>query len=329
MAVSGPNPALLKLQQNMQKTTSKTNTQALVNLPIKSLDWNPDNEFIFGMKGLEQFAEILKGKFKGAVVVFDKGNVDGVHRYEIGSGHRRVEAKKLAGDTTIPCIVLPMPSDVEKAEFLIDSNIQNRPLTAINYARAFSYLKEKYEEENEKLKAEKKKPENVLEKIAKRYGMTKMSVNRYISLNRLIPELQQMIEDNVVAWTSLSEVSKWEGAKQQQLYQLLNRYLQDNAAAYEADDEAKITKITTPTIKALIAELETSQSGEKNNGTEKEKVKKRVDYGVYLTKLSSQISKIAELSVEDVEIPEDTSEIKDAIKEIRNALDRLDEKIKS
>lgn len=321
-------PALMRLQKNVQSTVSKSDTQATVNLPISSLDWNPDNEFIFGMDGLEQLSEILKGKFKGAVVVFDKGLVDGERRYEIGSGHRRVESLKLSGETSVPAIVFSMPENVEKAEFLIDSNILNRQLTPINYARAFAYLKKVYNAENEKLKAEKKPPMNVLEKIASRYGMNKRNVIRYIDLNNLILDLQKLITDNIVAWTALSEVTKWGEEDQKKLYKLISNYLKENRETFGDEDDVKTIKVTAAILKPLIAQVGMTNE-EKDEQEEKTQVSipKRIDVNTYFTKVSSQMSKLIDMPLEDIELPADTSEIKNSIQMVRDTLDKLEIKL--
>jgi len=318
-------PALMQLQKKVQNTVAKSDTQATVNLPISSLDWNPDNEFVFGMEGLEQFSEILKDKFKGAVVVFDKGIVDGERRYEIGSGHRRVESLKLAGKKNVPALVFPMPDDVEKAEYWIDSNILNRPLTPINYARAFAHLKKVYTKENEKLRAEKKPPMNVMEKIASRYGINKRNVIRYIDLNNLIPDLQKLIKDNVVAWTALSEVTKWGEEDQKTLYKLIMKYLKENSETSDDDSDVKTIKVTKTILMPLIAQV--GNAIEEKEETPKESVPKRINVNSYFTKVSSQMSKLIDMPLEDIEFPENTVEIKNSIQMLRDTLDKLEIKL--
>lgn len=109
-------------------------------ISVTLIDENPDNDKIFNMNDIDHLAEMIDSQgFRGAIEVMEKG--DG--RYEIVAGHRRYRAYISLGHKTIPCIVSPKMSDVEKTKTLISSNINSRKMDPIDYARAIQYYTEK------------------------------------------------------------------------------------------------------------------------------------------------------------------------------------------
>jgi ParB family chromosome partitioning protein len=58
-------------------------------------------------------------------------------RYQLIAGHRRTEAAKLAGLTTIPAIVRKDTTDERQAEWALVENIQREDLNAIERAKAY------------------------------------------------------------------------------------------------------------------------------------------------------------------------------------------------
>lgn len=165
----------------------KTNTDGkkIVDIDISLIDINPDNEKIFGMEDVDYLARTIEEEgFVGAIEVY--GKKDG--RYEISSGHRRFEAAKHNGMKKIPCIVYDDVDDITKAQRLILSNIVNRKMSPMQWARALKY----YEE-------------NIIEKkwhwgdgrttdlLAKDFNMGAETVKRYLRLLKFIPEFQELL----------------------------------------------------------------------------------------------------------------------------------------
>ena len=315
--------ALENLKKKVVNNGSQSNTQSIKNLSISSLDPNPENEQIFRMDGVDELAENIKDNFKGAIVVFDKGVIDGEHRYEIGSGHRRVEAMKLAGKKEIQAIVYPMPPEDEKFEFLIDSNLLNRQLTPLEYSVALARLRDRLTLKNQLLKENGEKPINVLDTIATKYRMARRMVMMYINLNKIIPELQKLVDDNVVPWTRISEVANWEESQQKKLYTIIKNYLKQN----DDFEDDKTLKITTAVLKQLMAQVKDVEEKEEPGDVPKPVKVKKVDMGAYCKKLSSQMNKLYDMPMDEMDVPEDVTDIRNSIQSMREMLDKLEEKI--
>ncbi|MFQ9979212.1 MAG: ParB/RepB/Spo0J family partition protein [Finegoldia magna] len=122
-------------------------------------------------------------------------------KYEIISGHRRVEACKELGMTSVPVTIKELTKD-EAVVQMVDSNIHREHL--LPSEKAFAY----------KMKLE------VLKHQGKTYGQvvhksrdnisdtdSGRQVQRYIRLTYLIPELLKMVDEERIAFTPAVELS--------------------------------------------------------------------------------------------------------------------------
>lgn len=187
-------------------------------IPVELIDLNIDNEDIFGYEEIEHLAErIAENGFYGAIEVYAKK--DG--RYEISSGHRRFLACKLNGMKKIPCIVSAYVDDVEKAKHLIEGNIHNRKMTPYRWAKAIAYY-------DEHVLAPFKKEKhgtnyNNRAELAKVFNMSESAIKRYKLILKLIPELQDLTNDDNFPYTNIIELSKFTEKEQRAIYNdLLN-----------------------------------------------------------------------------------------------------------
>ena len=113
-------------------------------LDSSSLVEHPDNEYLFGMEGIERLAEGMRK------VVWDMK--DG--SFLIYSGARRNRANMLLGNTRIKAFVYPYPeSETERRREFLGANIYGRNAVqrdnAIYTARQISYLRETIQMERE------------------------------------------------------------------------------------------------------------------------------------------------------------------------------------
>ena len=127
--------------------------------------------------------------------------------YEIVSGHRRQKASELAGFTDMPCIVRNMTDD-EAILAMTDDNLRQRE-TILPSEKAMS-LKMQYEAiKHQGARGDSAEAGKLsLESVGQRNGMSVKTVQRYIWLNDLVPELKQTMDDGKLSFTPAVEISR-------------------------------------------------------------------------------------------------------------------------
>ncbi|MDO4289390.1 MAG: ParB/RepB/Spo0J family partition protein [Eubacterium sp.] len=125
-------------------------------------------------------------------------------KYEIISGHRRVEACKELGISEIPAMVRDLSRD-ESIIAMVDSNIHREHI--LPSEKAFAYKM--------KLEALKHQGKRTSRQLVGKYESADeisdtesgRQVQRYIRLTYLIPELLQMVDEERIAFTPAVELS--------------------------------------------------------------------------------------------------------------------------
>jgi len=119
-------------------------------------------------------------------------------KYEIISGHRRVEACKELGITSVPAIIEELTKD-EAIVQMVDSNIHREHILPSEKAFAYKMKSEALKHQGKtscqlgtKLRTD--------EKIAEQ-------IQRYIRLTYLIPELLKLVDEERIAFTPAVELS--------------------------------------------------------------------------------------------------------------------------
>ena len=127
--------------------------------------------------------------------------------YEIIAGHRRQMASQLAGYRNMPCIVRNMTDD-EAILAMTDDNLRQRE-TILPSEKAMS-LKMQYEaiKHQGARGASAEAGKLSLESVGQRNGMSVKTVQRYIWLNDLVPELKQTMDDGKLSFTPAVEISR-------------------------------------------------------------------------------------------------------------------------
>ena len=145
--------------------------------------------------------------------------------YEIISGHRRQYAAKLAGLDTLPVIVRQM-SDDAAVILMVDSNLQRENI--LPSERAFAYKM--------KLEAIKKqgarsdltsgqfvqKSKLSIEQVAEGTGEGYKTVQRFIRLTNLIPELLDLVDEKKISFNPAVELSYLDEAQQRDFLQTMD-----------------------------------------------------------------------------------------------------------
>lgn len=170
---------------------------------------------------------------------------DGNGEYEMISGHRRRYASILAGKEEMPAIVRDMDDDTATI-LMVDSNLQREHILPSERAKAYKMKMEALKHQGKrsdltscqvgtKLRAD--------EELAKQTGESARTVQRFVRLNNLIPELLDLVDQKKIAFNPAVELS----------------YLkqQEQEAFFEAMELAQ----TTPSISQAQRLKKASQAG--------------------------------------------------------------------
>ena len=116
--------------------------------------------------------------------------------YEIIAGHRRKRGCELAGKTTMPVLVRHYTDD-EAVIVMVDSNIQRENL--LPSEKAYAYKMKMDAVKHQGIKAE--QSDSSADQVGQAAGDSGRTVQRYIRLTYLIPELLKMVDDGKINFT--------------------------------------------------------------------------------------------------------------------------------
>ena len=200
----------LALKNLVNQKTTMNDTEML---QISHLVEYPDNEYVFGMEGIERLAAGIKTNgFKGAIEVWDMG--DG--QYMIYSGARRTRAYKLLGNDMIKAFVYPYPeSETLRRRLFLGANIYGRDAIkkgdAIHTARQIDYLRKTIDMERE---AGTYVGPKTREALADEFGTAPSTIYKYESLLNLNERAQQAVMDGDLQLGQGSSMSILDSEKQ-------------------------------------------------------------------------------------------------------------------
>ena len=129
--------------------------------------------------------------------------------YEIVAGHRRCHASQRAGVDTMPCIVRDMDDDTAII-LMVDSNCQREHILPSEKAKAYQMKLEAIKRQGRRSDLTSSQVETKLradEYVAQGAGESRNQVQRFIRLNKLTPELMQMVDDGKLKTTPAVELS--------------------------------------------------------------------------------------------------------------------------
>ena len=134
--------------------------------------------------------------------------------YEIISGHRRHRASELAGKETMPVIVRDMDDDAAII-LMVDSNLQRETILPSERAFAYRMKMDAIKHQGKSASCNDCTKSRSDEKIAADANVSARTVQNYIRLTELIPELLDMVDEKSLAMTPAVELSYLEKQQQQ------------------------------------------------------------------------------------------------------------------
>lgn len=187
---------------------------------------DPDNVTTYGSEyQIDNLAEVMKEYgFQGVILAYPIG--DG--KFRIESGHRRRLAGRKAGIKDFPVLeTLPPKTEYERKRRLFGANLLARDVTPMITARVADNLYFTFKDEYEYKKAndllEKDEEGNVIEsgdimkKVGMFMGLEVRTINKYRTLLKLNPQLQDMANSKEYSWTALVDAATLSSEKQDEL----------------------------------------------------------------------------------------------------------------
>ena len=190
-----------------EETRADAKREKITEMPLSELHPFPDHPFqVRDDDSMKETVESIKeyGVLAPAIV---RPRADG--GYELISGHRRKHACELAGLPTMPVIVRDLDDDAATI-IMVDSNIQRENILPSERAKAYKMKLDAIKRQG--ARTDLTSPQVAAkfrsdDKVAEGANISGDTVRRYIRLNELTPELQQMVDDKKIAMTPAVELS--------------------------------------------------------------------------------------------------------------------------
>ena len=127
--------------------------------------------------------------------------------YEIVAGHRRQMASELAGYKNMPCIVRNMTDD-EAILAMTDDNLRHRE-KILPTEKALAIQKQYEAIKHQGARGDDEAAGKLsLESVGQRNGMSVKTVQRYLWLNDLVPDLKKIMDEGRLSFTPAVEISR-------------------------------------------------------------------------------------------------------------------------
>ena len=180
-----------------QKQRDEAKLEKVQNIPLDLIDEFPNHPFkVLDNDEMDKLIDSIKESNGVLVPTIVRKKNNG--RYEMVSGHRRMRASQLLGLDTIPSIVKNLTDD-EATIIMVDSNIQREKLLPSEKAFAYKMKMDAMKHQGKSTSSQVGTKLRTDEKIGAEYGDSRNTVQRYIRLTYLIPELLDMVDEEKIA----------------------------------------------------------------------------------------------------------------------------------
>ena len=148
---------------------------------------------------------------------------DGNGEYEMISGHRRRYAYIMAGKKEVPAIIREMDDDTATI-LMVDSNLQREHILPSERAKAYKMKMEALKHQGKRTDLTSCQVGTRLradEELAKQTGESARTVQRFVRLNNLIPELLDLLDEKKIAFNPAVEISYMKQEEQKEFYEAM------------------------------------------------------------------------------------------------------------
>ena len=159
--------------------------------------------------------------------------------YEIISGHRRKHAAEKLGYRKVPVIIRVLSED-DSILSMVDSNLHRERISYSEKAFAYKLKNDvlKRKSGRKKSQVDHKTPrKRAIEIISEDCGDSPKQVQRYISLTKLIPEMLQKLDDEIISFCPAVEIAALSEKEQKELLVAMEYYLKVVTAVVAGDTE--------------------------------------------------------------------------------------------
>lgn len=179
-------------------------------------------------------------------------------KYEIVSGHRRLEACKELNIQSLPVIVRDL-SDEQAVSMMVDANLHRE--TILPSERAFAYKMKLEALNHQGVTSVQLGQKHSRKSIADMFGTSETQIQRYIRLTELIPELLNMVDEGRIALTPAVELSYLTKSQQQALFEEIE-YLDATPSLSQAQRLRSLSRqlrLSNDAIYAVMSEEKANQ----------------------------------------------------------------------
>ena len=198
---------LFTTEENRQEIQAEAKREKVQMIPLAEL--HPFRNHPFKVKDDEAMASTVDSVKQYGVLVPAIARPLESGGYELVSGHRRHHASELAGLTEMPVIVRNLDDDAATI-IMVDSNLQRE--TLLPSERAFAYKMKLKAMKHQGLRSDLTSCQvgtklRTDERLAESVGDSARTVQRFIRLTALIPDLLNLVDEKKVAFNPAVELS--------------------------------------------------------------------------------------------------------------------------
>ena len=194
-----------------EETREDAKREKVMDMPLSELHPFPDHPFqVRDDDSMKETVDSIK-EYGVLVPAIVRPRADG--GYELISGHRRKHACELAGLPTMPVIVRDLDDDAATI-IMVDSNIQRENILPSERAKAYKMKLDairrqagRPSKENSVQVGQNFQGKTSRDLLADNSPDSSTQIQRFIRLNELSPQLQQMVDDKKIAMTPAVELS--------------------------------------------------------------------------------------------------------------------------
>lgn len=232
-------------RENLEGKRSTMPGSGMDEISLSEIEVNPfQPRTFFDKEALQELADSIK--VQGIIQPITVRRLER-NRYQLISGERRFQASKLAGLETIPAYVR-MADDQQMLEMALIENIQRKDLNAIEIALSYQRLLSECDLKQEQL--------------GERVGKNRTTVNNYLRLLKLPPDIQIGLRDNKISMGHARAIINVENADVQ--LAIYNKAIKDDLSVRK--------------VEAMVRDL--MAGGEKEEPDTKEKKRATDNYEI-------------------------------------------------
>ena len=221
-------------------------TEQIIRIPLTELHPYPNHPY--GIREDQAMQDTVDSVKQNGVVVPAIVRPRAEGGYEIIAGHRRKLASEQAGFTDMPCIVRNLTDD-EAIIQLVDSNAQREDVLPSERAKAYKMRLDAIKRQG--ARTDLTSPNNSArlrsdDEVGNIDGISGDTVRNIISLNNLVPELMQMVDEKKISLTPAYQIAALTEPEQRLLLETID------------------SEQATPSVSQAQRMRKLSQSGELN-----------------------------------------------------------------